>query len=361
MRVLLRSLALMFFAVLFLQYGVYAAPTRAPASARTAAGARTGAPTAAPTTAPTSSANQTQQPPSPLPAWFWIGVFALILAVVVLIAIVLLKALPQVNVHSGVTDKELDALRISYGFWLILLGLVLTLAVTILAVSALRPTTTPTTGDLLAVITGVTGVIGTLIAAFFGIQAAGAGRSQAITALSKAAAAEGGLTGTKIDPAYGPREGNTRVSIIGNGFTNSEAVNFGCDPGTNFEFVNDGLVRATSPKAPEKVASVDVSVIYPTATQSNTVVGTFYYYTIDPNHGASKGGTDVTIAGAGFTGVGTVKFGDNEASNFSRKNDELIQMKTPGGDPNTEVPVTLVYQVQSATNRVTVGNFKYDA
>jgi heme/copper-type cytochrome/quinol oxidase subunit 2 len=81
-----------------------------------------------------------------------------------------------------VSDKDLEALRISYGFWLVVGALLITLLVLVITLSALAPAA-PKTTDIGAIIGAVTGVIGTLTAAFFGIQAAGAGRSQALTTL----------------------------------------------------------------------------------------------------------------------------------------------------------------------------------
>jgi hypothetical protein len=87
-----------------------------------------------------------------------------------------------------------------------------------------------------AIIGAVTGVIGTLTAAFFGIQAAGAGRSQAITTLGEHLKAQGTVTPlpSKLEPPYGPHLGRTRVSITGNGFAGpprANGANFGVTPG----------------------------------------------------------------------------------------------------------------------------------
>ena len=199
-----------------------------------------------------------------------------------------------------VSDKDLEALRISYGFWLVVGALLITLLVLVITLSALAPAA-PKTTDIVAIIGAVTGVIGTLTAAFFGIQAAGAGRSQALTTLDntlKNQAAVSAPTPTKLDPSYGPHAGSTRVSITGNGFTGASGVNFGVTPGTNFEFVNDGLVRASSPAAGDGGDEAKVMLIFPGATPQNRAAGTFYYYTIEPHHGV--GGQPVTISGSGL-------------------------------------------------------------
>ena len=67
--------------------------------------------------------------------------------------------------QKPITDKDLEAERIFYGFWLIIAGLVLTLAVVVVTVTRFVPTG-GTIADIIAVITSVTGVIGTLTAAF---------------------------------------------------------------------------------------------------------------------------------------------------------------------------------------------------
>ncbi|MBV8239554.1 MAG: IPT/TIG domain-containing protein, partial [Hyphomicrobiales bacterium] len=143
--------------------------------------------------------------------------------------------------------------------------MVITLLVLVITLTAFAPEE-PKTTDIVAIISAVTGVIGTLTAAFFGIQAAGAGRSQAMTTLGEQIKAQGTVTTTtpsKLEPSYGPHAGSTRVSITGNGFQGASGANFGVTPGADFEFVNDGLVRATSPSAVAGVDEAKVVVVFP--------------------------------------------------------------------------------------------------
>jgi hypothetical protein len=76
-------------------------------------------------------------------------------------------------------DKALEELRIIYGFWLIVAALVIALLVLIVTLTAISPDTNKAS-DIVAIAGTVTGLITTLTAAFFGIQQAGAGRSQAL-------------------------------------------------------------------------------------------------------------------------------------------------------------------------------------
>ena len=197
----------------------------------------------------------------------------------------------------------MEELRIIYGFWLIVAVLLIALLVFVvtLTVSPNRQA-----ADIVAIAGTVTGLITTLTAAFFGIQQAGAGRSQALTALAQSTRAGGAVVG-KLDPSYGPHSGGTKLSITGNGFTGASGVNFGATPGTNFKFENDGLVTVNSPPAQAKNDEVKVSIVFPSTTPPNSEVGTFYYYTIDPSHGPAAGGK-VRIIGSGLKDVSAVKF-----------------------------------------------------
>jgi Glycosyl hydrolase 108/IPT/TIG domain len=223
----------------------------------------------------------------------------------------------------------------------------------------------PQTTDIVAIIGAVTGVIGTLTAAFFGIQAAGAGRSQAIDTLDKHLQTQRTATTetpSKLDPSYGAHAGNTRVSITGNGFTGASGVNFGVTPGANFEFVNEGLVRATSPTAADQVDEAKVVLVFPSKSPQNRELGTFYYYTIDPCQGG--GGQSVTIRGSGLTDVKAVKFGNKEVAVAVRASPSGSPLKvtTPSREEAgniDDVDVALIYPVDKPTNFFVIGKYHY--
>jgi IPT/TIG domain len=213
-------------------------------------------------------------------------------------------------------------------------------------------------------------VIGTLTAAFFGIQAAGAGRSQAMTALSEQLKAQGGTAAYKLEPSYGPHAGGTLVSISGNGFTGANAVNFGVTLGTDFKNINDGLVRANSPQAPQGVDDTKVVVVFPGASPTNREVGTFYYYTIDPSRGRASSENTVTIRGSGLKGANAVKFGTTDATDLefgTSAGGPYLQVKVPAhsvtsppGTAGTDVDVAVLFPVASPTNSFVVGRYHYD-
>jgi hypothetical protein len=253
-------------------------------------------------------------------------------------------------------DKALEELRVIYGFWLIVSVLFIALIVFVITLTVVPPSSTTKATDIVAIAGTVTGLITTLTAAFFGIQQAGAGRSPALTALTQLnAPASGDAVASKLDPSYGPHSGGTKVSITGNGFTGASEVNFGTSPGTNFKIENDGLVTVNSPSAKSKDNDVKVSIIFASTAPPNREVGTFYYYTIDPTHGPKTGGP-VKISGSGLKEVSAVKFGEKDGINLQRptRDDqymsgrEFLEVTAPSGNEGTDVPVQLVFPVETA-------------
>jgi uncharacterized membrane protein len=105
------------------------------------------------------------------------------------VLVVLLIAWQSRQTQAKDDDKILEELRIIYGFWLIVAVLLIALLVLVVTLTAIVPTATRAP-DIVAIAGTVTGLITTLTAAFFGIQQAGAGRSQALTALARGARAD---------------------------------------------------------------------------------------------------------------------------------------------------------------------------
>ena len=261
-------------------------------------------------------------------------------------------------------DKALEALRIIYGFWLIVGALLIALLVLVITLTAIPISTGTKATDIVAIAGTVTGLITTLTAAFFGIQQAGAGRSQALTALTQSTRADGAVVG-KLDPSYGPHSGGTKVSITGNGFTGASGVNFGATPGTNFKFENDGLVTVNSSPAQSKDNEAKVSIVFPSTTPPNSEVGTFYYYTIEPSHGPAAGGQGVTLIGSGLKDVSAVKFGENDGTNLQPltldpSGRDSRTVTAPVGNQGSDAPVKLVFPVDTENKISVVGTYHYD-
>jgi IPT/TIG domain len=169
----------------------------------------------------------------------------------------------------------------------------------------------------------------------------------------------------KLAPSYGPHSGGTKVSITGNGFTGASGVNFGATPATDFKIENDGLVTVNSPPAPPKDSEAKVYVVFSSTSPPNTEVWTFYYYTISPSHGPAVGGQVVTIIGSGLKDVSAVKFGDKDGINLQPLTldpggRESRAVEAPGANPGSDVPVKLVFPVESVSKISVIGTYHYD-
>lgn len=67
---------------------------------------------------------------------------------------------------------------------------------------------------------------------------------------------------------------------------------------------------------------------------------------VQPPQGTYGGGEEVVIKGNGFKpgrGGVTVKFGKRDATSVVVASSEAINVMTPGGDPNTTVDVTVIF------------------
>jgi hypothetical protein len=134
-----------------------------------------------------------------------------------------------------------------------------------------------------------------------------------------------------------------------------------------------------SPPAPLKDSEAKVYVVFPSISPPNTEVGTFYYYTINPSHGPAGGGTGpaagepgpavnrqvVTITGSGLKDVSAVKFGEHDGIDLTEikldgNGREYRQVTAPDGVKGSDVPVKLVFPVETKNKISVVGTYHYD-
>ena len=76
---------------------------------------------------------------------------------------------------ESASNDPVDGLRVKYGFYIVLIGLLVVLAVFVIAILKVD-----NASDATAVIGAVTGVIGTLVGTFFGIHVGSEGKEKAM-------------------------------------------------------------------------------------------------------------------------------------------------------------------------------------
>jgi hypothetical protein len=139
---------------------------------------------------------------------------------------------------------------------------------------------------------------------------------------------------TGLSPASGPAAGGTTITVSGTALTGASAVFFGTTKVTTTLSVNAGGTQLTvkSPAGPSG-ASVDVRVM--TTVGESPIVGPdlFTYgptiTSLSRTSGPHAGGTKVTIAGAGFSAVTSVKFGTVAAQSYTISSSTSIVATSP--------------------------------
>jgi hypothetical protein len=109
------------------------------------------------------------------------------------------------------------------------------------------------------------------------------------------------------------------VTIKGKNLVTATAVDFGASPAEHFTPKGNSL-QATAPA--EESGSVAITVTNPSGTSTSVISSADQFtYTggptiqsVSPHVGGTTGGTKVTIAGSGFTGVTAVDFGSTPAT-----------------------------------------------
>jgi hypothetical protein len=162
-----------------------------------------------------------------------------------------------------------------------------------------------------------------------------------------AGAAAGAPVVRLVSPAHGPVSGGTFVDITGGDFDGASVVDFGTTPASDWYVKSPDTIKAIAPAA-SGTGTVVVTVTTPAGTSSATATSTdvFSYVTgptiqsVSPGAGGLQGGTRVTIAGVGFTGVTGVTFGSSSAS-FSVDSSTEISVIAPSDSTPGPVPVAV--------------------
>ena len=136
---------------------------------------------------------------------------------------------------------------------------------------------------------------------------------------------------TGVSPTSGPQAGGTSVTITGTNFSGATAVKFGSTSATSFTVNSESSITAVSPVG---TGTVDVTVTTPEGTSATSSADRFSFLApptvtkLKPTTGPVTGGTTVTITGTNLTGATAVKFGSINATSFTVKIGEIIDLVT---------------------------------
>ena len=140
---------------------------------------------------------------------------------------------------------------------------------------------------------------------------------------------------TTVSPSSGSTAGGTSITITGTGFAAGATVSVGGNACTSVVVVSATSITCTTPAG--SAGAKDV-VVTNSDTGAATSTGGFTYVTpigvvsitsISPKNGSIKGGTEVTITGAGFSSAATIKVGGVTAVIIKRTGSTKITIRTP--------------------------------
>ncbi|MDX2032822.1 MAG: M36 family metallopeptidase [Blastocatellia bacterium] len=153
-----------------------------------------------------------------------------------------------------------------------------------------------------------------------------------------------------LSPAFGSPAGGTRVTINGSGFTENETTSVSFDglAATSFSVLSSTVISAVTPAHAAGAVVVRVDNRSGAASLQNG----FTYYatgaggpapaltTLFPNAGTVRGGTPVTIIGAGFTPETEVTFGAQRGA-VTFINANTLRAATPAGTATGAIEVAV--------------------
>jgi len=158
---------------------------------------------------------------------------------------------------------------------------------------------------------------------------------------------------TSVSPNNGPQTGGTAVTITGQDFSGTTAVNFGATGASSFKVASPTTIEAVSPSGS---GGVDVTVSTPYGTSATSPADQFNYVPppsvtgVSPNNGPEGGGTAVTISGNNLSGVTSVRFGSANAQSFKVNSPTSIEAVSPGGRGTVDVTVSGPYGTSTANS-----------
>jgi hypothetical protein len=145
-----------------------------------------------------------------------------------------------------------------------------------------------------------------------------------------------------LEPASGPQDGGTVVTITGTGFTGTSSVTFDGNPSWNFTVLSDTLLEAVTPPG-----AGGTTVVVDVQTPTGDALALFTYLLPDvptissvvPPSGPEAGGTPVVITGTGFSDALGVLFGLHPVPFIALSDTQIIALSYGG---TGTVPLTVL-------------------
>jgi hypothetical protein len=150
------------------------------------------------------------------------------------------------------------------------------------------------------------------------------------------------LAVTAVEPATGPIEGGTPVTITGKGFLKDCGLLFGSRLALQVQLVDDQTIFAVTPPG-DSAGPADVHVVGAAGTVS--LKDAFVYSVapmlsaIVPAAGPAAGGQKAELSGKWLGPVTSVLFGEQQAAILSQQNNRLVVTVPPGEAGTVDVAV----------------------
>lgn len=158
---------------------------------------------------------------------------------------------------------------------------------------------------------------------------------------------ETALTITGVEPAEGPMEGGTQITLTGSGFSQENITLFvGALPVQNLEVLDENTLTAITSPGTVGLAQIriekGISLAYSPTPFEYILDAGIFAYAISPSVGSIAGGTYVEVFGSGFEEGTTVTLGEDTVVDLVVHSSAHLSFYTP---PSTLV-TTMDFQVE---------------
>jgi hypothetical protein len=170
---------------------------------------------------------------------------------------------------------------------------------------------------------------------------------------------------SQVSPASGPTAGSRQVTVTGSGFTHVKSVHFGSAAGSHIQVLSPRRLTVHTPAHAAGVVDVRVTTAAGTSARRHADLYTYVrpprVTAVTPASGGTAGSSRITLSGAGFTKVRSVRFGTHPGIAVKVTSPTSLKVTTPPHaagavkvrvvtDFGTSAPVTFTYLDISLTD-----------